>query len=113
MSMSMLLPKHFPEVFLRIQFRAVARQTVQLHLLARVGHKFFNRVALVIGRAVYNQDQVSVGRIAKPYQKGAESFLRKIAQLNAVAEQPRAGNGAKSFNPFVTPKGLLLRRVSN
>src|SRR5436190_7250632 len=109
--MSMLLPKHFPNVLLRIQLRAITRQAMQFHLLPWVFHKVFDRFTFVVRGTVNDQDQVAVGRITKRYQKGPESLLRKVAQLDTVAEQPRAGDGAKSLDSLVTTEGLMLRRV--
>src|SRR5215813_6153148 len=65
----------------------------------------------MIGRAVKDQNQIAIGRVTKRDQKGAESLLREVAQLDTVAEQPRPRNRAKSFDSFLATEGFVFRRL--
>jgi len=65
----------------------------------------------MIGRAVNDQNQIALGRVAKRDQKGAESLLREVAQVDTVAEQLRSGNRAKNFDSFLATEGIVFRRL--
>src|SRR5215813_1341303 len=65
----------------------------------------------MIGRAVKDHNQIAIGRVTKHDQKGAESRLREVAQLDTVVEQPRPRNRAKSLDSFLATEGFVFRRL--
>src|SRR5258706_2343617 len=109
--MSVLLPKNFPDMLLRIQLRAVARKAVQFHLVSRILHEVFHGFTFVIGRAINNQDQIALGRATKRHQESAESLLREIVQLNTIAKQSRSGDRTKSLDSIMATVSPVLWRV--
>src|SRR3989449_7450382 len=111
--MSMVFPKNFPDVFLRVQLWTVTWQIVHFHFVTRILHEFCDRVPLVIRRAINNENQVAIGRSTKSYQKGTKSLLREVVQLHPIAKPPGIRDCAKGFDPFVAPKGAALWRLSD
>src|ERR1041385_5966962 len=109
--MSILLPKYFPDVLLRIEFWAVARKTVEFHLITRILNEIRHRFTLMVRRAINNQDQIAVGRATKRHQEGAESLLREVTQLHPIAKQPGTRDRAKSLDSSVAAESLVLWRA--
>src|SRR6266446_43792 len=111
--MSMVFPKNFPDVFLRVQLWAVTWQIVHFHLVTRILHEFCDRVPPVIWRPIKNENQVAIGRSTKSDQKGTKSLLREVGQLHPIAKPPGIRDGAKGFDAFVASESAALRRLSD
>ncbi len=111
--MSMLFSKHFPDVFLRVQFRAVTWQIAQLQFVARFLSEVGNRFALVVRRTIKNEQQITIGRSPESHQESTKSLLREIVQLHPVAKTAQTRDCAEGFDAFVTPEGATLRCLPN
>src|SRR5712691_9942132 len=111
--MSMLSSKYFPDVFLRVQFRAVTWQIAQLQFVARFLSEVGNRFALVVRRTIKNEQQITIGRSPESHQESTKSLLREIVQLHPVAKTAQTRACAEGFDAFVTPEGATLRCLPN
>src|SRR6266850_4491683 len=98
--MSVVFPKHFPDVLLWVEFRAVTRQIVQLHLVARLLREVYDRGALMIRRAINNENQITIGRRPAGHQESTKSRLREIVQLHPIAKTARLRDCTESFDAF-------------
>ena len=98
--MSMVFPKNFPDMCLRVQLWAVTRQIVHFHLVTGVLHEVCDRVPLVIRCAIENENQLAIGRGTKSYQKDTKSLLRAVVQLYPIATPPGSETAPKALTPL-------------
>src|SRR5215207_2687373 len=108
---TMLFPEYFPNMFLRIQFRAIAWQVVQGEIISVAFSEIGDAYSLMVRRPINDQDHKAIHRRTNLAQKSQKSILSEIGRLDAVTEDARTRHQPKCFDSFVAPENWATRRL--